>query len=147
MADRSIHILGLRSSRKPLFLFFGFVALFFAFSWFYFFGFAVARAPIVGRSVLPSSKILSVVESRDAAPVTEIAGFENRQCDPERALLKVFMYDLPAEFHFGLLGWSSKGGEVWPDIKGKILDYLNGLNLQHNIEDSRQAGVIFVPFF
>ncbi|KAH7654207.1 Xylogalacturonan beta-1,3-xylosyltransferase protein [Dioscorea alata] len=172
MADRSIHILGLRSSRKPLFLFFGFVALFFAFSWFYFFGFAVGRAPIVGRSVLPSSKILSVVESRDAAPVTEIAGLEDPQCDPERALLKVFMYDLPAEFHFGLLGWSSKGGEVWPDVKEKIPDYPGGLNLQHSIEywltldllssrfsdrsgpctavrvdDSRQADVIFVPFF
>lgn len=26
-------------------------------------------------------------------------------CDPTKALLRVFMYDLPPEFHFGLLGW------------------------------------------
>ncbi|KAJ0978615.1 hypothetical protein J5N97_014089 [Dioscorea zingiberensis] len=174
MADRSIHVLGLRC-RKPLFLFFGFVALLFAFSWFYFFGFAAGRAPIVGRSVLPSSKILSVVESTGGAEM-ELAGHQDRQherCDPERARLKVFMYDLPAEFHFGLLGWTPKGDGVWPDIKEeKIPDYPGGLNLQHSIEywltldllssrfgdrrgpciavrvmDSREADVVFVPFF
>ncbi|KAJ0975591.1 hypothetical protein J5N97_017556 [Dioscorea zingiberensis] len=83
------------------------------------------------------------------------------------------MYDLPAEFHFGLLGWTPKGDGVWPDIKEeKIPDYPGGLNLQHSIEywltldllssrfgdrrgpciavrvmDSREADVVFVPFF
>ncbi|KAJ0975596.1 hypothetical protein J5N97_017561 [Dioscorea zingiberensis] len=137
--------------------------------------FAAGRAPIVGRSVLPSSKILSVVESTGGAEM-ELAGHQDRQherCDPERARLKVFMYDLPAEFHFGLLGWTPKGDGVWPDIKEeKIPDYPGGLNLQHSIEywltldllssrfgdrrgpciavrvmDSREADVVFVPFF
>ncbi|XP_065852482.1 probable arabinosyltransferase ARAD1 isoform X2 [Euphorbia lathyris] len=86
--------------------------------------------------------------------------------------LKVFMYDLPPEFHFELLDWKSEGGSVWPDIKTKIPGYPGGLNLQHSIEywltldllaseipvipransairvrNSSEADVIFVPFF
>ncbi|XP_058740130.1 probable arabinosyltransferase ARAD1 [Vicia villosa] len=53
-------------------------------------------------------------------------------------ILKIFMYDLPPEFHFGLLDW--KGDEdgkikkVFPDMKTKIPHYPGGLNLQHSIE-------------
>ncbi|XP_050223479.1 probable arabinosyltransferase ARAD1 [Mercurialis annua] len=92
---------------------------------------------------------------------------ENRK-DP----LKVFMYDLPSEFHFELLDWKSKGDNVWPDLRTKIPGYPGGLNLQHSIEywltldllaseipaipragsairvrNSSEADVIFVPFF
>jgi len=90
------------------------------------------------------------------------------------ALLKVFMYDLPPEFHFGLLDWkgNEKTKNVWPDMKTKIPHYPGGLNLQHSIEywltldilaselpdiypagtvirvrNSTEADVIFVPFF
>lgn len=99
---------------------------------------------------------------------------ETQRCDPSRALLKVFMYDLPPEFHFGLLGWSqqAQGDNVWPDVRTNIPRYPGGLNLQHSIEywltldllastfadgrrqcsavrvaDSTKADVVFVPFF
>ncbi|CAJ2671952.1 unnamed protein product [Trifolium pratense] len=93
-----------------------------------------------------------------------------------KVVLKVFMYDLPSEFHFGLLDW--KGDEkrkiVWPDMKTNVPHYPGGLNLQHSIEywltldilasefpetypnnartvirvkNSSDADVIFVPFF
>lgn len=86
------------------------------------------------------------------------------------------MYDLPSEFHFGLLDWKGddNGKQVWPDMKTKIPHYPGGLNLQHSIEywltldilastlpefypnngrtvtrvqNSSEADVIFVPFF
>ncbi|XP_044477550.1 probable arabinosyltransferase ARAD1 isoform X2 [Mangifera indica] len=84
------------------------------------------------------------------------------------------MYDLPPEFHFGLLGWKGKANETWPDVslRSQIPPYPGGLNLQHSMEywltldlllsntanlerpcsairvkNSSQADVIFVPFF
>ncbi|OVA13371.1 Exostosin-like [Macleaya cordata] len=94
--------------------------------------------------------------------------------NPNQTLLKVFMYDLPPEFHFGLLGWKGEGDQIWPDVstRDKIPAYPGGLNLQHSIEywltldllasntpgvvrpcsavrvrNSSLADVIFVPFF
>ncbi|CAO2833411.1 unnamed protein product [Amaranthus hypochondriacus] len=89
-----------------------------------------------------------------------------------KSVLKVFMYDLPAKFHFGLLDWKPEGSNVWPDIRTKVPSYPGGLNLQHSIEywltldllfseysgssssrialrvrNSSEADVIFVPFF
>lgn len=89
-----------------------------------------------------------------------------------KVVLKVFMYDLPPKFHFGLLDWKAKGDIVWPDIRSKLPDYPGGLNLQHSIEywltldllaselrdaqnahsairvhNSSEADIIFVPFF
>lgn len=86
--------------------------------------------------------------------------------------LKVFMYDLPPEFHFGLLDWKPKRDTVWPDISTQIPHYPGGLNLQHSIEfwltmdllaselleppnagaakrvrNVSEADIIFVPFF
>ncbi|KAK7290693.1 hypothetical protein RIF29_05294 [Crotalaria pallida] len=54
----------------------------------------------------------------------------------EGVALKVFMYDLPSEFHFGLADWKPEGKKsVWPDIKAKIIPYYPGfLFLQHSIE-------------
>lgn len=93
-------------------------------------------------------------------------------CDQNQALLKVFMYDLPPSFHFGLLGW--KGNQNWPNVSNlsEVPRYPGGLNLQHSVEywltldllssvtnkvsrpctailvqNSSQADVIFVPFF
>lgn len=95
-------------------------------------------------------------------------------CDPTKALLRVFMYDLPPEFHFGLLGWKGSEKQTWPNVSssGRIPPHPGGLNLQHSIEywltldllssnapdvvrpcsairvkNSSQADVIFVPFF
>ncbi|XP_042400868.1 uncharacterized protein LOC121990884 [Zingiber officinale] len=95
-----------------------------------------------------------------------------KQCDLSKAMLKVFMYDMPPEFHFRLLDWKGDGKSVWPDIQTEIPDHPGGLNLQHSIEywltldllssrfsdrsgpctavrvdDSREADVVFVPFF
>lgn len=94
------------------------------------------------------------------------------KCDPSKATLKVFMYDLPPEFHFGLLGWKTKDNSVWPDIEADIPHYPGGLYRQHSAEywltldilssrfperssscsvirvtDSHEADVVFVPFF
>ncbi|XP_062211101.1 probable arabinosyltransferase ARAD1 isoform X2 [Phragmites australis] len=95
-----------------------------------------------------------------------------KKCDPAKALLRVFMYDLPHEFHFGLLDWKPPGGGgVWPDVRDGVPEYPSGLNLQHSIEywltldllaseqgaptpcaavrvrDAAAADVVFVPFF
>lgn len=94
------------------------------------------------------------------------------RCIPSKALLKVFMYDLPPEYHFGMLGWKGDGKTIWPDIRSKIPSYPGALNLQHSIDywltldllsstfpdrngpcnavrvqDSDEADVVFVPFF
>ncbi|XVF30696.1 hypothetical protein REPUB_Repub16aG0080300 [Reevesia pubescens] len=86
--------------------------------------------------------------------------------------LKIFMYNLDPEFHFGLLDWKPQGGSVWPDIRTKIPSYPGGLNMQHSIEywltldllaseisdnpsnrvtirvqNSSEADLIFVPLF
>jgi hypothetical protein len=97
-----------------------------------------------------------------------------RKCDPAEALLRVFMYDLPPEFHFNLLDWNPAPGDgsVWPDVRGGVVpEYPGGLNLQHSIEywlaldllaseqgaptpcaavrvrDAADADVVLVPFF
>ncbi|XP_076930970.1 putative arabinosyltransferase ARAD1 [Bidens hawaiensis] len=86
--------------------------------------------------------------------------------------LKVFMYDLPSEFHFELLGWEPDGYTPWPDLRLKVPEYPGGLNLQHSVaywltldllasdingqtggqtairvHNSSEADLIFVPFF
>ncbi|CAH2055191.1 unnamed protein product [Thlaspi arvense] len=93
---------------------------------------------------------------------------------PSPTPLKVYMYDMSPEFHFGLLGWKPEGnGVVWPDIRINVPYHPGGLNLQHSVEywltldllyselpeDSRtsraairvknssEADVVFVPVF
>ncbi|KAL1211522.1 putative arabinosyltransferase ARAD1 [Cardamine amara subsp. amara] len=102
---------------------------------------------------------------------------ENRGCNHNKVSplpLKVYMYDMSPEFHFGLLGWKPERNDVvWPDIRINVPQYPGGLNLQHSVEywltldllfselpeDSRnsraairvknssEADVVFVPFF
>ncbi|KAK4354203.1 hypothetical protein RND71_026397 [Anisodus tanguticus] len=101
-------------------------------------------------------------------------GVNKAACDTKQALLRVYMYDLPPEFHFGLLDWKGSGNELWPNVgmQGQVPSYPGGLNLQHSIEywltldllssntanitrpctairvhNSSEANVIFVPFF
>jgi hypothetical protein len=54
-------------------------------------------------------------------------------CDAESAQLRVYLYDLPPEFHFGMLGWDGKA--AWPDVRdaGAVPHYPGGLNLQHSV--------------
>lgn len=101
-------------------------------------------------------------------------GKTSNACDINRALLRVYLYDLPPEFHFGLLGWKGNADQIWPDVtkSGHIPPYPGGLNLQHSMEywltvdllsstapniirpcsairvyNSSQADIILVPFF
>lgn len=95
-------------------------------------------------------------------------------CNASMAELKVFMYDLPSDFHFGLLGWRGKNGDTWPDVSQfhQVPGYAKGLNLQHSVaywltldllssevpeivrpctavrvRNSSEANLFFVPFF
>ncbi|KAH6818618.1 exostosin family protein [Perilla frutescens var. frutescens] len=101
---------------------------------------------------------------------------DSRKCSgtTNKKILKVFIYNLPSVFHFGLLGWKGKeqSQSVWPDVRVDVPEYPGGLNMQHSIEywltldilssefsknlsgrsavrvhDSREADVVFVPFF
>lgn len=98
----------------------------------------------------------------------------NKACETSNILLKVYMYDLPPEFHFGLLDWIAGPNETWPDVSdpSRVPRYPGGLNLQHSIEywltldllssnikgivrpcsvirvkNPSEADFIFVPFF
>jgi len=94
-------------------------------------------------------------------------------CDPLTAKLKVFMYDLPPEFHYGMIAKEKfPAGKVWPKDSSDIPEYPGGLYQQHSpeywltsdlftsnlpgrhtpctafrVDDWRTADVIFVPFF
>ncbi|KAH6819298.1 exostosin family protein [Perilla frutescens var. frutescens] len=131
--------------------------------------------------ILPNSRLLRVSGNAnlDEDPVNSVSVAERvnedknlGKCDSNEPILKVFMYDLPSEFHFDLLGWKGVGENVWPDIRVKVPEYPGGLNLQHSIEywltldllnsevsgnlrgrtairvrNSSEADVVFVPFF
>lgn len=106
-------------------------------------------------------------------PKTIVPKFSN-ECNVNKALLKVYMYDLPPMFHFGMLGWKGRANQTWPDVSNpnRVPTYPGGLNLQHSIEywlildllsstipgfkrpctaiqvmDPNLADVFFVPFF
>ncbi|KAL1814750.1 hypothetical protein ACET3Z_017324 [Daucus carota] len=107
-------------------------------------------------------------------PRTVSLGYDEvKVCDPTRAILRVYMYDLPPEFHFGLLGWKGRPDQLWPDVSktSQIPRYPGGLNLQHSIaywlildllssnteevprpctairvQNANDADIIFVPF-
>lgn len=125
-----------------------------------------------------SSFTSSLVRKLMIHPRTDIKNenFEqiDTKCDRNRGVLKVFMYDLPSEFHFGILNWHSKGSEIWPNVKNisTVPSYPGGLNRQHSVEywltldllaseipeikrpcsavrvkNSVEADIVFVPFF
>ncbi|XP_075514371.1 putative arabinosyltransferase ARAD1 isoform X2 [Primulina tabacum] len=106
--------------------------------------------------------------------VEELEKYERKLCDKDRARLKVYMYDLPTEFQFGLLGWKGDKNQIWPNVSSEnsVPSYSGGLNLQHSteywltldllasvtedvtrpcgairVQNSSESEVIFVPFF
>lgn len=136
--------------------------------------YAKGRVLDIQRSKSKRTDLVSEVESEPKKVEEEAVGFRKPSCDKGQALLRVYMYDLPLEFHFGLLGWKGNGDRVWPDVddRSRIPSYPGGLNLQHSIEywltldllasntanmirpcsairvnESSEADVIFVPFF
>lgn len=94
-------------------------------------------------------------------------------CSEKATTLRVFMYDLPSEFHYGMLVQQPYSqGQIWPRNVSDIPPYLGGLYKQHSVEywltsdlltsnmadrqsvctafrvdNWRSADVIFVPFF
>ena len=149
------------SCRSPLAWLFALAAALFFFSWYLLLD--SAAGPAAARR--PNQWLRAGGGRRPGGP--------GRKCDPAEALLRVFMYDLPPEFHFGLLDWKPPGfgGGVWPDVRDGVPDYPGGLNLQHSIEywltldllaseqgaptpcaaarvrHAADADVVFVPFF
>ncbi|KAL9227362.1 hypothetical protein vseg_003058 [Gypsophila vaccaria] len=110
----------------------------------------------------------------DSNETKDLTTGNNPACDKTKALLRVYMYDMSSEFHFGLLDWKASPNGVWPDVSNPIQvpRYPGGLNLQHSVEywltldllssnikeivrpctvfrvkSPSEADVIFVPFF
>ncbi|GAV69960.1 Exostosin domain-containing protein [Cephalotus follicularis] len=183
-------------SRKSLFCLFALTSFLFLLSWFFVLR-STGLTRFIDQNLLPNSKPLSLIDNINSTRTTQNSvepskrnrgilvnsevGEEEEtseisddvKCDiNNKEPLKVFMYDLPPEFHFGLLGWKGEGKNVWPDIQTKIPAYPGGLNLQHSIEywltldlltsefldipkarsairvrNSSEADVMFVPFF
>ncbi|KAK4392587.1 putative arabinosyltransferase A [Sesamum angolense] len=89
---------------------------------------STGRSHYVDFGILPNSKVLGIWENEnleEAHLISSSAGegvIWNKntiKCGSDRPILKVFMYDLAPEFHFGLLGWKGDGKSVWPDIRAK----------------------------
>lgn len=184
-ADRNTHSHG-HVSRYCLFFMFAIGAFLFVFSWFFFLR-STGQPHFIDHNLLPNSIIFAVTDnesspSRDHNHVRPLAAeslfpVEDRsdeleKCSQDKAVLKVYMYDLPPDFHFGLLDWKGKKIGVWPDLRSVVPSYPGGLNLQHSIEywltldllsstlpdrpgpcsairveNARDADIVFVPFF
>ncbi|KAF8396308.1 hypothetical protein HHK36_017923 [Tetracentron sinense] len=190
MADRNAPSLGL-ISRNSLFCLLIITSFMFIFSWLFVLR-STGGAQFIDHSLLPNSKLFSVIDNRISEPRDRNCiqqSIPNRsvlvddeeeaprgkdlvKCNLNKIVLKVFMYDLPPEFHFELLDWKPEGDNVWPNLETQVPDYPGGLNLQHSIEywltldllssrfpdptgarsairvhNSSEADVIFVPFF
>ncbi|KAL5994909.1 hypothetical protein ACLOJK_024966 [Asimina triloba] len=186
MVERNVHSLG-PDSRKSLFYLFTISTFLLIFSWFFFLR-SASHPHFIEHSALTTGWLFAGRNyqsslHRNEEPFSSLGSSmydekgnpeeqELERCDPNKAILKVYMYDLPPEFHFGLLGWKQKTGSMWPDLRDLVPEYPGGLNLQHSIEywltldllssrspdrpgpctavrvdNSSKANVIFVPFF
>ncbi|XP_028766911.1 probable arabinosyltransferase ARAD1 [Neltuma alba] len=136
------------------------------------------ESSIGNRAILVNAEEIEATHETESLPQNEAPatnGDESkcgRKNDSVVVPLKVFMYDLPPEFHFGLLDWKPEGNTAWPDISTQTPHYPGGLNLQHSIEfwltmdllaselpeppnagaamrvrNVSEADIIFVPFF
>ncbi|CAN1155870.1 Probable arabinosyltransferase ARAD1 [Linum perenne] len=135
----------------------------------------VQRSPDIITPFL--SPLPSIIQSSNFGPTSDGRACSTSgtlTCDQNKAALKVYMYDLPPDFHFGLLGWKGTANQTWPavDDPRHIPSYPGGLTLQHSMEywltldllasnvpsvvrscsavrvdDSSEADIIFVPFF
>lgn len=196
MAERNASSLMI-ITRKSFFCLFALTSILFILSWVFLLR-STGRPQFIDHTLLPNSKLLSVIDHAISATDTqndvepsignrsilvdkEVEENSSSSSQPndgvkcntnEKEVLKVFMYDLPPEFHFGLLDWKSQGGTVWPDLHSKVPYYPGGLNLQHSIEywltldllaselpnppnarfairvrNASEADILFVPFF
>lgn len=172
MAEKSSYTMG---QKKSMFCFFWITSFLFFLSWLFVLR-STRKTPFIEYNLLPNPKLSSVFSNGNVNPQSDmnpstrnVNNGAKRTCND--LVLKVFMYDLPPEFHFGLLGWTPNGNSVWPDIRTIVPQYPGGLNLQHSIEywlvldlllsefrhpgpsgavrvlNSSEADVIFVPFF
>lgn len=191
MADRYTS----SATKKSFLLLFTMASMLFVLSWFYVLR-SADRPLFLDRNLLPYPRLNSVTDNGGSKPSREsnlepstgnrgihsstvrvLEGEGKKVSDVNcngngRGPLRVYMYDLDPEFHFGLLGWKPEGENVWPDIRTNIPRYPGGLNLQHSIEywltldllasdfavnpnsragirvrNSSESDVIFVPFF
>ncbi|GMP98168.1 hypothetical protein CsSME_00046150 [Camellia sinensis var. sinensis] len=178
MAERNPSLMG---QKKSMFCLFSITSIMlFVLSWLFVLR-STGHPYFIDHKLLPNHKLFASFDSNPSItsnPVILKEQVEEPQennlvkCNRNNAILKVFMYDLPPEFHFELLDWKREGKGVWPDIRTKIPVYPGGLNLQHSIEywltldlllsefnhptrarsairvhNSSEADVIFVPFF
>ncbi|KAB2058587.1 hypothetical protein ES319_A11G243500v1 [Gossypium barbadense] len=183
------------AARKSFFALFLTTIVLFVLSWLFVLR-STGRPRPLDRKVLPTQKLPTVFHhvksqssnglrrailvnngGREEEPPKREQGFQDKDgamnCNGNvKEPLKIFMYDLDPEFHFGLLDWKPQGGRVWPDFRTEIPPYPGGLNLQHSIEywltldllaseisdnpnnrvamrvqNSSEADLIFVPFF
>ncbi|KAJ3677364.1 hypothetical protein LUZ60_003088 [Juncus effusus] len=129
----------------------------------------------ITNSPLTFSPLTNTTPNHTNKNTPNLPNLTKKQCDYNQSQLKIYMYDLPPMFHFGMLGWKPKNpNQIWPDVSNhnQIPKYPGGLNLQHSIEywlildllssnipnftrpcfayrvsDPKQADLFFVPFF
>lgn len=132
------------------------------------------ETPLTGSELDEASEsdVASFLESFDVGSQGDSED-EVQGCNYWQAELKVYMYDLSSEFHYGLIpGYEVEKGQYWPRNGSEIPEYPGGLYQQHSPEhwltsdlltsnmadrntactafrvaDWRDADVIFVPFF
>ncbi|XP_060177169.1 probable arabinosyltransferase ARAD1 [Lycium barbarum] len=172
MAERNVHSVRGFFGRKSLFSMFSITSILFMLSLLFVLR-STGRRNFLYLNILPKSKILALSdEGYSHSSSQTLKKYNLFNCSSSKKVLKVFMYDLPPQFHFELLGWKAEGKIVWPDIRKMVPNYPGGLNLQHSIEywltldlllsefaddlngrsairvhNSSEADVIFVPFF
>ncbi|KAJ8570570.1 hypothetical protein K7X08_037542 [Anisodus acutangulus] len=171
MAERNVYFKGF-FGRKSLFSMLSIISILFMLSLLFVLR-TTGRRHFFYLNVLPKSKILALSdEGYSQSSSQPLKKYNLFKCNPSKQVLKVYMYDLPPQLHFELLGWKAEGKSVWPDIRKTVPGYPGGLNLQHSIEywltldllfseftdnsngrsairvhNSSEADVVFVPFF
>ncbi|MCO5596288.1 hypothetical protein L7F22_050349 [Adiantum nelumboides] len=73
---------------------------------------------------------------RDRRNLSQAKGMKLQEgCTKSKACLKVFMYDLPSELHFGMIDPTSvEKGQTWPTDLANTVNYPGGLYQQHSPE-------------
>ncbi|CAA6654501.1 unnamed protein product [Spirodela intermedia] len=152
MAERSTHHHG-STSRRPLFFVFSILTIAFVFLWFSFLD-STGRPRFIDHSSIPFSSSLSRTKNQESAFGGGIPrnreGGDSSKCDPGRAVLKVFLYDLHRT-RPGLPGGLNlqHSIEYWLtlDLLSSASSDRRGPCAAVRVEDSREADVVFVPFF
>ncbi|KAL4574466.1 hypothetical protein LXL04_021298 [Taraxacum kok-saghyz] len=131
-------------SMKSLFCLLSAALMVFVLSWFVLLS-SNGRSRLIDHSLLPHSKQHSTFDNQNHIPNSS-----THNAPPiahqQPATLKVFMYDLPPEFHFEILYWKAEGKSVWPDIRSKVPEYPGGLNLQHSVKLTSSSSPSSLPY-